>query len=191
MTHYYVSIAERSLLCRGNNITRFNPCSYLEMIQLVTPGPKLAKHYVKNRGVWKGALIIWIFSELIYIITSTHNTGLAVEQIVLQEGLTLLLDCVFVCLCKWHPNYCNFKPLQTKWKGKAIRNLFKPRHNCTIFSIVLTPCSKQIVQEKKKQNPQTLPKKGIDPLQTGLHEFKTWLPSNTDGSWRDACFTAD
>jgi len=84
MTHYFVSIAERSLLCRGNKVTRFNPCSYQAMIQLVKTGPRLTKHGVKNRGVWEGALIIWIFSELIYIITGTQNTGLAVKEIVVS-----------------------------------------------------------------------------------------------------------
>lgn len=99
MIHYYVSIAERSLLCHGNNITRFNSCSYQAMIQLVKPEPRLAKCYVKNRGVWEGVLIIWVFSELIYIITGTHNTGLAVEQIVVSRKALHCYLIAFLSAC--------------------------------------------------------------------------------------------
>lgn len=51
--------------------TPLSPCSHQAMIQLVTPGPRLAKCCVKNRGIWEGALIIWIyffFPEVICII---------------------------------------------------------------------------------------------------------------------------
>lgn len=98
MLHYYVSIAERTLFCHGNNITRFNSCSYQAMIQLVKPGPRLPKR-VKKRGVWEGALIIWIFSELIYIITGTHNTVLAVKQVVVSRKALRCYLIAFLSAC--------------------------------------------------------------------------------------------
>lgn len=63
MTRYYVSIAKKSLLCHGNHTTRFNLSPYQAMIQLVKPGSRLGKCYVKNRGVWEGALITQIFQN--------------------------------------------------------------------------------------------------------------------------------
>lgn len=63
MINYSVSIAKSSSLCHGNNAVRLSPCSHQAMIQLVTPGPRLAKCCVKNREVWEGALIVWIFFQ--------------------------------------------------------------------------------------------------------------------------------
>lgn len=162
MRHYYVSIARRSFLCHGNNITRFNinPCSYQAVIQLVKPGPGLAKRCIKNRGVWEGALIIWIFSELIYITTGAHNTGLAVKSIAISGKA---LHCYLIAVLSAGVNGAQTAVILKHLKGKVIRNLVKPRHNGTICSMVLTPCFKQIVQKPPPTNRAHCQKKALIP----------------------------
>lgn len=145
MRHYYVSTAKRSFLCHGNNIARFNPCSYQAMIQLVKPGPRLAKRWVKNRGVWEGALVIRIFSELIYITirlsgffriyftAGAHHTGLAVKPVAVSGRA---LGCHSIAVFPARVNGAQTAVISKHFKGKVIRNSFKPRRNGTICSVV-------------------------------------------------------
>lgn len=152
MINCSVGIAKRGSLCHGNNTV--DPRSHQAMIQLVTPGPRLTKFSVKNRGVWEGALIIWyFFPELICITVGPHRTGLAVQQVAVpRKGWGLSLDCIFTFLWKWPPNLCDFKTFHPEWKGEATGNSFKSSHNGSICSRVWTPRFKQIVQAKKKKN---------------------------------------
>lgn len=131
------------------------------MIQLVKPGPRLAKVCVKNRGLWEEALIIWIFSELIYIVTGTHNTSLAVKQIVVSRKalrcylITFLSACVDGTQTTVISNHFRL--------SERVKRLETYSNQGTIAQSA-TPGLKQIVQKINPTNRAHYQKKALIPF---------------------------